>query len=130
MLFETNSDKCPKCKGSLTLLSHRRRFEKSAQTYEFEFRCDSCQREYQFIDGKLEDLKKKRDLVGEHVAVRKVEIITIRNRRCSHCGGPLDDFLTCEWCSERYVIENGELIPRIEELLKRKPQMSEFYAQQ
>ncbi|MGP8068738.1 MAG: hypothetical protein ACLP5V_02485 [Candidatus Bathyarchaeia archaeon] len=75
-------------------------------------------------------MKIERDPVAEYIAMHRAEIDTVRNRRCSHCGGPLDDFLTCEWCHESYSVESGELVPRIEALLSklRKPKMSEFYA--
>jgi nitrite reductase/ring-hydroxylating ferredoxin subunit len=96
--------------------------------YEFDFRCDSCKREYRFRDGKLNEVTIERDAVAEHLAMRKAELDAVRNRRCPHCGGPLDDWLTCEWCHERYSAENGELVSKTEELLKRKPRISEFYA--
>jgi len=98
--------------------------------YEFDFRCDYCKREFRFRDGKLKQLTIERDPVAEHIAMRKAEIDTVRNRRCPHCGGPLDDWLTCGWCHERYSVDNGELIPRIEEQLQHKPKMSDFYALQ
>ena len=95
--------------------------------YEFDFRCDSCKHEFRFTDGRLRELRIERDPAAERMAIRKAELATIRTRRCTECGGPLDDFLTCEWCSEMYVIQDGELAPRIDELPKPKPQMSEFY---
>jgi len=95
--------------------------------YDLDFRCDSCKREFRFRDGKLEELKIERDPAAEHIAMRHAELNAARNRRCGQCGGPLDDFLTCEWCSRRYVIENGELVPRIEEPITPRRQMSEFY---
>jgi len=101
------------------------------EVYEFDYRCDSCKREYRFKDGKLRKLKIERDPVAEHLAMRGAEMDTVRNRRCSKCGGPLDEWLACEWCHERYSVDNGELVPQIEELLKpRKPQTSDFYALQ
>ena len=79
-------------------------------------------------DGKLRELKIERDPVAETMAMRRAEIDTVRNRRCTKCGGPLDEFLTCEWCHERYSVDNGELVPQTEDLLRhRKPQMREFY---
>ncbi len=76
----------------------------------------------------LGEMKIERDPVAEELAMQEAEIDTVRNRRCSRCGGPLDRFLTCDWCHERYIIEKGELIPRIEDLFKHlKPHMREFY---
>lgn len=96
--------------------------------YEFDFRCDSCKRDFRFRDGKLNELKMPRDTAAEHKAMRKAETDAVRSRRCPQCGGPLDDWLACEWCHERYSIDNGELVPRIEDMLHHKPQMREFYA--
>lgn len=42
--------------------------------YEFEFRCDSCKREYRFRDGKLRELKTERDPVAENLAMLKAEM--------------------------------------------------------
>jgi nitrite reductase/ring-hydroxylating ferredoxin subunit len=111
-------------------MSRSKRLDQGRDVYEFGFRCDSCKREYRFRDGKLKELKTQRDPFTELMAMRKAEIDTIRNRRCPHCGGPLDDWLTCDWCHEQYSIDNGELVPRIEDhLLKQhKPQMREYYA--
>jgi len=98
--------------------------------YEFGFRCDSCKREFLFKGGKLRELKPQRDPVAELMAMREAEVGAIRNRRCPHCGGPLDDWLTCNWCHEQYSVDHGELVLRIEDhLLKQpKPQMRQFYA--
>jgi hypothetical protein len=98
--------------------------------YEFDFRCDSCKREYRFRDGKLRELKVERDPVAEHLAMRKAERDAVRNRRCSECGGPLDDWLSCEWCHCRYSVDNGELVPKTEETPQPKPKMADFYALQ
>jgi hypothetical protein len=96
--------------------------------YEFDFQCGSCKGEYRFRDGKLRKLNTERDPAAERLAMHKAEIDTVRNRRCPQCGGPLDDWLTCEWCHERYSVDNGELVPKIDELLKPKPRMPDFYA--
>ena len=97
---------------------------------EFGFRCDTCKHEYQFREGRLRELKIERDPVAEELAMHKAEIDVARNCRCRQCGGPLDDFLTCDWCHAKYSVVNGELVPRIEDplLQQRKPQLSEFYA--
>jgi hypothetical protein len=98
--------------------------------YEFDFRCDSCKREYRFRNGTLNGLKIERDPVAEHLAMHEAEIDTFRNRRCPNCGGPLDNWLACDWCHERYTVDNGELVPRTEEPPQAKPKISDFYALQ
>ena len=80
------------------------------------------------MEEKLKELKIERDPVAEHMAMREAEIDTVRNRRCPHCGGQLDDWLTCGWCHERNAVGNGEFIPRMEEELQHKPKVSDFYA--
>ena len=97
--------------------------------YEFDFRCGTCKREYRFRDGKLRGLKIERDSVAEHLAMRRAAMDTVRNRRCPSCGGPLDDRLACDWCSERYSVEAGELVPRAEDIVRLKPRMQDFYVQ-
>jgi len=111
-------------------MSISKRVDQDRDEYEFGFLCDSCKREFRFKDRKLEELKTQRDPFAELMAMREAEISAIRNRRCPHCGGSLDDWLTCDWCHEQYSIDNGELVPRIEDHLRkqRKPQMREFYA--
>jgi len=96
---------------------------------ELGFRCESCNREFRFREGRLKELKIERDPVAERIAMHKAEVDVARNRRCLRCGGPLDDFLTCEWCHERYSVESGELVPRIVDWLSQqhKSKMSEFY---
>ena len=64
MLFGTDSDKCPNCKGPLTLLSHSVRFEKT-EIHEFDFQCDKCNRKYEFKDGELVAKGHESDLIGE-----------------------------------------------------------------
>jgi len=96
--------------------------------YDLDFRCDSCKREFCFRDGKLQQLSNERNPVAENLAMRKAEMDSIRTHRCPACGGPLDIWLTCEWCHERYLAEKGELVPKIEELLKQRKPLSEFYA--
>jgi len=95
--------------------------------YELDFRCDTCKREYRFGDGELSELKIERDPVAEQLAMRKAEIDAFRNCRCSQCGGPLDDWLTCDWCHERYYVEDGVLVPRPRDPLPIKRRMSDFY---
>ena len=75
-------------------------------------------------------LTTERDPVAEDMAMRRAEIDTVRKRRCPNCGGPLDDWLACAWCRERYSIESGELVPKTEEILQPKPKMSEFFVVQ
>ena len=128
MQFETNSTGCLNCHKPLLWISRSKRSRQGRDVYEFDFRCDSCKREFRFRDGMLKELSNERDPVAENLAMRQAEIDTIRNRRCPSCGGPLDNWLACEWCHERYSAENGELVPKIEQLLKqRKPRISEFY---
>jgi hypothetical protein len=98
--------------------------------YEFDFCCGTCKREYRFTDGNLKELKIERDPVAEQLAMRKAEIEAFRNCRCSQCGGPLDDWLTCDWCRERYSVERGELVPRVEDAVQFKPRMRDFYGAQ
>lgn len=130
MEFESNSTECYECHTPLVWVGRSTRIDQGREVYEFDFRCDTCKREYRFRDGKLEEVKVERNPVAEHMAMHKAELDTARNRRCPQCGGPLDDWLACGWCHERYSIDNGELIPKLEELLKHKPKMSDFYALQ
>jgi len=127
--IEDNSTNCFYCHKPLVWISRSKQLNQDREVYEFGFRCDSCNREFRFTDGKLKELKAQRDPFAELMAMREAEFGAIRNRRCPHCGGPLGEWLTCGWCHEQYSIENGELVPRTETLLKqRKPQMREFYA--
>ena len=130
MLIEDQSVKCRSCSNPLTWAGMSQRIHQSREVYALDFRCDSCEREYRFIDGKLKELKVERDLVAEQIEMRKAEINTFRSRRCLSCGGPLGDWLTCDWCHQRFSVEGGELVPRIEEALQPKPKMSDFYADQ
>ncbi len=131
MIFEDKSAECQHCrKKKLVLISCVKAPERSRDAYISRLQCDLCHREYTLRDGKLAENREERDPVAELMAVRKAEIDVVRNRRCPQCGGPLDDWLTCDWCHEKYSIEYGELVPRNEDdLLKQhKPQMREFYA--
>lgn len=130
MLVEDSSTKCLACKNPLTWMGTGKRPYQGRDVYELDFRCDSCKREFRFRDGNLKELKVERDAVAEQLAMRRAEIDTVRNRRCLACGGPLDDWLTCEWCHEKYSVDSGELIPRIEKAMRPKPRMHDFYAQQ
>jgi C4-type Zn-finger protein len=53
MLIEDQSTKCPNCKQPLTWLSHVKRYPQPEAIHEFNFRCESCSREYQFKEGQL-----------------------------------------------------------------------------
>ena len=131
MIFEDKTTECQHCrKKKLVLISHVRTTERDKEAYVSTLQCDLCHREYTLRDGKVTEKREERDPVAELIATREAEIGPIRNRRCPRCGGPLDDWLTCDWCHERYSIANGELVPRIEDsmLQQRKPQMREFYA--
>jgi hypothetical protein len=128
MPIEDQSVKCRSCRNPLTWAGMSKRFHQTREVHELDFRSQSCKRKYLLIDGTLTELKVERDAVAEQLAIREAEIDTVRNRRCSVCGGPLDDWLTCDWCRERYSADNGELVPRIEEALQAKPKMSDFYA--
>ncbi|MGA3108078.1 MAG: hypothetical protein ABSD99_01255 [Candidatus Bathyarchaeia archaeon] len=130
MEIDHNSTDCLDCHKPLVWISRSKRLLEGRDVDELGFRCDSCKREYRFREGRLKELKIERDPAAERMAMQKAEVDTVRNRRCPHCGGPLDDFLTCEWCHESYVVESGELVPRIEDNLlgQHKPQMREFYA--
>ena len=130
MEFESNTTNCFECDKPLMWIGRSRRLQQDREVYEFEFRCDSCKREFCFRDGKLKELKIERDPVAERMAMRQAETETVRNRRCPQCGGPLDDWLTCGWCHERYSVDNGELIPRIQEQLQHRPKVRDFYALQ
>jgi uncharacterized protein YbaR (Trm112 family) len=130
MLIEDESTKCPGCKNPLTWVGRSKQVHQGRDVYELDFRCGTCQCEYRFRDGKLKELKVERDPVAEQLAIREAEVDAVRDRRCSICGGPLDDWLTCDWCHQRFSVESGELVPRTEEALQPKPQMSDFYADQ
>ena len=56
MLFEDKSTKCPNCQSPPTLLSHSVRFEKPSEIHEFDFRCDKCNRKYEFNNEAVKDL--------------------------------------------------------------------------
>jgi len=121
--IQTNSTNCFDCHKPLVWMSRSKRLDQGREVYELGFRCDSCKREFRFKDGKLEELRTQRNPFAELMAMREAEIDTIRNRRCPHCGGPLDDWLSCDWCHEQYSTDNGELVPRNEDQLpkQRKP---------
>jgi C4-type Zn-finger protein len=53
MLIEDQSTKCPNCQKPLTWLSHVKRFPQPEAIHEFNFRCESCNREYQFKNNQL-----------------------------------------------------------------------------
>jgi len=126
--IESNSTNCSNCNKPLVWISRNKWACQGRDVYEFDFRCDSCKREYRFMDGKLRQLKTERDPVAEYMAMRKAEIHSVRDRRCPNCGGPLDNWLRCDWCHESYSVDSGELVPRMKEPLQLKPKMSDFYA--
>ena len=130
MLVEDSSVNCRCCCNPLAWIGLTKRLQQSSVVYELNFRCDTCKREYQFRDGKLKELQAERDLVAEQLAMLKAEIDAFRSRRCPKCGGPLDDWLVCDWCRERYSVESGELVPRAEVAVPLKPMMRGFYAVQ
>ena len=126
--LHTNSTECTDCNKPLVWINRSRRLIKNREIEELEFRCDSCQKHYLYRDRILKEKMLERDEVAEIAAMHSAEFEAVRNRRCPHCGGPLDDFLTCDWCHESYSVDSGELIPRTEEPLHLKPRMSDFYA--
>jgi hypothetical protein len=131
MLIEDQTTKCPHChcKESLNWESHVKRWKDGREVDEFSFSCWKCSREYLFRDGELKELGVERDPVGAQLAMLRAEMDAFRGRRCLQCGGTLDDWLTCDWCHERYSIESGELVPRAEEAAQPKTSMRDFYAQ-
>jgi nitrite reductase/ring-hydroxylating ferredoxin subunit len=131
MLFEDKSTKCPNCQSPLTLLSHGIRFEKT-EIHEFDFRCDKCNRKYEFKNGELAPKPAERDLVSESEALRNIELQHAFNRRCSLCAGPIVNpyglALRCEWCGQGYSMDDGELQEKNTDQRERRPAMREFYA--
>ena len=128
MLIEDSSANCRGCHNPLTWVGLSKRSGQNSVVYELDFRCEKCKCEYQFRDGKLRELKVERDPVAEKLAIRQAEIDAFRNSRCINCGGPLDDWLTCDWCHERYSVDEGVLIPRPGDSPRPKPKLSDFYA--
>ena len=63
MLFGNESTKCPNCKNQLVWISHVKLWKHAREIDEFNFSCDSCKRQYQFIDDKI--IEKGRDLIAE-----------------------------------------------------------------
>jgi nitrite reductase/ring-hydroxylating ferredoxin subunit len=131
MLFESDSDKCPNCKGPLTLLSHGIRFEK-ATIHEFDFRCDKCDRKYRFKNGELAAKPHERNTTAESEAMKDIELQDAFNRRYSQCGGPIVNSyglaLRCEWCGQDYSMNDGELQEKNTDQPERRPTMREFCA--
>ena len=130
MLIEDQSTKCRSCSNPLTFVGMNRRLQQGSDLYELDFRCEKCKREHHFTDAKLKELKVERDPVAEQIAMRKAELDAFHGCRCPKCGGPLDYWLTCEWCRERYSVERGELVPRAEDAVQFKPKMRDFYGAQ
>ncbi|MGA2790328.1 MAG: hypothetical protein ABSF00_06135 [Candidatus Bathyarchaeia archaeon] len=128
MEIDSNSTDCLDCHKPLVWINRSKRLLQGRDVDELGFRCDSCKREFRFREGRLKELKTEPDPVAERIVMHQAEIDTVRNRRCPHCGGPLDVFLTCEWCHERYSVKSGELVPRSEEPMQLKPKMRDYYA--
>jgi uncharacterized protein with PIN domain len=128
--FENKTNQCPTCDKPLMWKGHVQRSSEHGEIYEFFFSCEKCGRQFVFRDGSLFEQKPSRDVAAEANAIHKLERTNALSRRCPQCGGPLDEWLTCGWCHERYSVDNGELVPIIEELLKHKTQLSDFYALQ
>jgi RNase P subunit RPR2 len=72
--IESNSTACFDCHKPLIWIGRSKRLHQGRDVYEFEFRCDSCKREYRFRDGKLRELKTERDPVAENLAMLKAEM--------------------------------------------------------
>jgi DNA-directed RNA polymerase subunit RPC12/RpoP len=87
MLIEDQSTKCPNCKHPLTWLSHVKRCPQPEAIHEFNFRCDSCNREFQFKEGQLHEKAHERNLGREDEVARHSELEIGINRRCPDCGG-------------------------------------------
>ena len=132
MLAEDTSTKCPECKKPLVWISVLKREEEE----ELRFSCDACKREFRYADGQLGEVHRERDPKAESAAVVRSEHEAVLNHRCPACGGPISDgrmgpLLTCLWCHERYSVEGGELVPRMEDFLPPpKPRLSDFYPAQ
>jgi hypothetical protein len=130
MLVEDQSTKCPNCQKPLTWLSHVKRYPQPEAIHEFNFRCDSCNREYQFKDNHLTEKAHERNLGREDEAVRHTELENGINRRCTDCGGPIKNryglALRCDWCCQEYSLIEGELQARPTEQEPSKPTMREF----
>jgi transposase-like protein len=86
MRIEDQSTKCPNCKKPLTWLSHVKRYSKLQAIHEFNFRCQSCKREYQFKDDQLTEKAPERNLGLEDEAITHSELQTGINRRCPESG--------------------------------------------
>ncbi|MGA2625985.1 MAG: hypothetical protein ABSF63_02860 [Candidatus Bathyarchaeia archaeon] len=90
----SNATDCFECHKPLVWVTRSKRLIQGRNVDELHFRCDSCKREYRFREGMLREMKIERDPVAEELAMQEAEIDTVRNRRCSRCGGPLDQFLS------------------------------------
>jgi ribosomal protein S27AE len=132
MRIEDQSTKCPNCKQPLTWLSHVKRYSQPEAIHEFNFRCDSCKREYQFKDDQLIEKALQRNLGLEDEAIKQSDLQTGINRRCPECGGPINNkyglVLLCEWCQQEYSLTEGELQARPSEQPESKPMRREFHA--
>jgi DNA-directed RNA polymerase subunit M/transcription elongation factor TFIIS len=129
MLIEDQSTGCRNCKQPLTWLSHVKRYPQPEAIHEFNFRCESCNRKYQFKEGQLQEKALERNLRHEDEAVRHTELEIGINRRCPDCGGPIKNrhgfALRCDWCYREYSLVDGELQARTLEQ-ELKPTMREF----
>jgi hypothetical protein len=116
LLFEDQETKCPGCKAPLTWLSHVKRWEQAREIHEFSFRCEACNREYEFKDNQLVERKQGRDPIAESTAIHQARLRDAQVRRCLNCGGPIVNWeglsaLRCEWCHQEYSWNCGELQP-------------------
>jgi hypothetical protein len=106
-------------------MSHTAFWEEGREVHEFDFSCDSCKRQYQFVGDKITEKRQGRDSIAETIAIQHGELQHALNCRCLNCGGPITNSpgtyaLSCEWCKEEYRIIGGELIPKPPEPLPRK----------
>ena len=137
MLVEDTSTKCRECGKPLVWLGHLKRGRDEGGLEEFRFGCDACKREYVYVDGRLSEKRKERDAQAESAAIIRSERDAVLSHRCPACGGPISDgrigpTFGCLWCGEQYAVENGELVPKLEDrfLAKQRLRMSDFYAVQ
>jgi endogenous inhibitor of DNA gyrase (YacG/DUF329 family) len=132
MLFEDKSTQCPNCQKPLTWISHSIRWVKTP-IHEFNFSCGSCNRKFDFEDNQLTERQPQRGLAAETTEIHKAQHRDAVSRRCPTCGGPIKGGggyfgLSCDWCHQEYVLEEGELMARSPDLTETKPKMNDFYA--
>jgi hypothetical protein len=125
MIFEDQSTKCRTCKKPLTWISHSKRWQGTTQIDEFSFQCESCNREYQYVNDKLHEKKQERDTIAETIAMLHSQKEEALSRRCFLCGGPINEQLSCKWCQQEYVFNEGHLMPHSPQEV-RKPTLREL----